>query len=321
MHVVEAEAAAVRTLFRRYATGTTTCVRLAAWMNREGFRTRNRHRFGRDEAQGRFFTNASIKTILKNPFYAGRVRHRDELLNGAHEPLISWSLFEQVQATLKRNSGRSTTLTPHPAREYLLKGLVRCAHCGMPMWAQTYQNGARYYREHRGSRGEGACVNAGGAVRCDVIDEQVGAIIESLVLPEDWLDAVLERISLRDEVARVQAERGQVGEKLHRLGKAFVDGMVDEPDYERHKAQLEFDLTSLVVPEADSVAEAGRLVQRLPELWAAADLSERRRLLLTVLDAVYVDVREARALVSVRPKAAFEAVLGASSRPSQLLAT
>ena len=94
-------------------------------------------------------------------------------------------------------------------------------------------------------------------------------VIESLVLPEDSLDAVLERISLRDEVGRVRAEREQVGEKLRRLGKAFVDGMVDEPDYERHEAQLEFDLTSLVVPEADAVAEAGRLVQRLPELWAA----------------------------------------------------
>ena len=104
-----------------------------------------------------------------------------------------------------------------------------------------------------------------------------------------------------------------MGEKLHRLGKAFVDGMVDEPDYERHKAQLEFDLTALVVPEADAVAEAGRLVQRLPDLWAAADLSERRRLLLTVLDAVYVDARNARAVVSIRPKAAFEAIFAATS--------
>ena len=138
------------------------------------------------------------------------------------------------------------------------------------------------------------------------------------MLPEHWLDAVLERISLRDEVARVQAEREQVREKLRRLGKAFIDGMVDEPDYERHKTQLEFDLISLVVPEADAVAEAGRLVQRLPELWAAADLSERRQLLLTLLDAVYVDAREARAVVGVRPKAAFEAVLGTLYASEQL---
>jgi len=69
------------------------------------------------------------------------------------------------------------------------------------------------------------------------------------------------------------------------------------------------------VPEADAVAEAGRLIQRLPELWAMADLTERRRLLLTILDAVYVDVRDGKAVVSIRPKAAFEAVLTNTAAP------
>ena len=78
-------------------------------------------------------------------------------------------------------------------------------------------------------------------------------------------------------------------------------------------------LAPLLVPEADAVAEAGRLVKRLPELWAAADLPHRRRLLLAVLDAVGAcpeqrqgvegRTREARAVVSMRPKAAFGAVL------------
>ena len=312
VHVVEQEAEAVRELFRQYAGGTTTTVRLAAWMNTQGHRTLNRHRFGDDDAVGRFFTNASVRGLLHNAFFAGKVKHRDELLDGAHEPLISVELFEQVQANLKRNSGRSQTLVSKPAHEYLLKGLVRCAQCGMPMWAQTYRSGYAYYREHRGSRGAGECVNSGGAVLARTVDEQVGQIIEALVLPVDWLEAALQRISLRDEVARVNAEREQIQEKLKRLGRAFVDGLVDQPDYERHKAQLEFDLTSLVVPEADSVAEAGRLVQQLPELWAAADLSERRRLLLTVLDGVYVNVRDAGAAVSLRPKAAFQALLSDS---------
>ena len=69
-------------------------------------------------------------------------------------------------------------------------------------------------------------------------------------------------------------------------------GLVDETNYQRQKAQWEFDVTALVVPEADAVAEAGWLVRRLPERWAVADLTERRRLLLTVLDAVYVDARQ-----------------------------
>ena len=67
----------------------------------------------------------------------GKVRHKDQILPGVQEPLISEDLFQAVQLTLKRNSGRSETLHAHPEREYLLKGIIRCAYCGMPMWAQT----------------------------------------------------------------------------------------------------------------------------------------------------------------------------------------
>ena len=60
------------------------------------------------------------------------------------------------------------------------------------------------------SRGTGSCVNAGGAVLARKIDEQVGRFVESLILPDDWLEAVLERISLQDEVARIQDDRARV---------------------------------------------------------------------------------------------------------------
>jgi len=58
---------------------------------------------------------------------------------------------------MKKNSGRSETLALRPERQYLLKGIIRCAYCGMPMWAQTYKSGQRYYREHKASRSHGVC--------------------------------------------------------------------------------------------------------------------------------------------------------------------
>ncbi len=44
VHPIPAEAEAVRELFRRYAAGNTTLSQLAAWMNSQGFRTRNMQR-------------------------------------------------------------------------------------------------------------------------------------------------------------------------------------------------------------------------------------------------------------------------------------
>jgi hypothetical protein len=137
----------------------------------------------------------------------------------------------------------------------------------------------------------------------------VGALMEGLVLPEDWLTQALERIALHDEVARVERRRVELKGKLQRLGKAFVDGLVDQADYERQRRQWEFDLSTLKLPEADAVAESGRLVRDLPSLWRAANLTERHRLLTTVLEAVYVDSQAGR-VVRVQAKGAFEAVLG-----------
>ena len=92
------------------------------------------------------------------------------------------------------------------------------------------------------------------------------------------------------------------------MAKAFVDGLFDDGEYRRQKEQIEFELASLVVPEADITEEVGKLLMDLPRLWAGAMSQERRQLLLTVLDAVNVDTKGEKRVVEVRPKAAFRAV-------------
>ena len=134
VHLDPRESEAVRELFRSYASRITSTTQLATWMNVQGFRTRNLHRSrdGNNPAEPRLFTNASVRVILHNAFYAGKVKHRDQVLPGSHVGLVSEDLYQAVQVALKRNSGRSETLHPRPEREYLLKGLIRCAHCGLP---------------------------------------------------------------------------------------------------------------------------------------------------------------------------------------------
>ena len=60
------------------------------------------------------------------------------------------------------------------------------------------------------------------------------------------------------------------------MAKAFVDGLFDDGEYRRQKEQIEFELASLVVPEADITEEAGKPLQDLPRLWAGATQEERR---------------------------------------------
>ena len=106
-------------------------------------------------------------------------------------------------------------------------------------------------------------------------------------------------------VERIQQERQLAGQRLKRLGKAYVDGLYPDDDYRREKRALEEKLATLVVPGVDAAKEAGELLERLPSLWEEANLSERRKLLLSMLDAVYIDTADEKAVVAIRPKPAF----------------
>ena len=85
---------------------------------------------------------------------------------------------------------------------------------------------------------------------------------------------------------------------------------MDEIEYHRQKMALEWEHQLMWIPEVDAAKEAGRLLADMPRLWAGATLKERHQLLTTILDAVYIDMKDGKSIVSVKAKPAFRAVLG-----------
>jgi hypothetical protein len=68
------------------------------------------------------------------------------------------------------------------------------------------------------------------------------------------------------------------------------------------------ELESLVVPAANAAEEAGNLINNLKNLWANASMEEQRKLLLTMLDAVYIDARQTKSIVAIWPKPPFKPI-------------
>ena len=66
---------------------------------------------------------------------------------------------------------------------------------------------------------------------------------------------------------------------------------------------------SLLIPEVDAAKAAGRLLEDIPRLWAAAAIQDQHQVLTTILDAVYIDMKDQKSIVSVKAKPAFRAVL------------
>ena len=141
-----------------------------------------------------------------------------------------------------------------------------------------------------------------------MVDEQISKLIEAIELGPQWLEEVLSIISLNDEVEKLRKKRQDAQEKLRRMAKAYMDGLFPDEEYHRQKKLLEMELESLMVPQANAAEEAGKLIMNLPRLWNEANLEERRKLLLTILDAVYVDVKKTKSIIAIRPKPPFKPV-------------
>jgi len=61
------------------------------------------------------------------------------------------------------------------------------------------------------------------------------------------------------------------------------------------------------VPEVDATEEAGKFINELSRLWSLANPRERRDLLLTMLEAVYIDTK-CNLIIALKPKPPFNPV-------------
>lgn len=317
---VPEEFAAVRQAFERYATGAYTATAVAAQLNAGGFRTRNTRRDPEVGVTGpRPFGKESVVDLLRNPFHAGKVRYRDgDLVDGAHEPAVSWELFNRVQEQLDRRArhGRSD----RTKRIYLLNGLVRCWHCGERLWAITAartenRHGTPIapvlrskYRAMCHDRGNHGCPAGDASLNVNRIDAQVEALITALRLPADWQRTAERLLASDGERASREQRRATVQDRLRRAARAYADGNLDEADYERRKREAEAELAGLAVPAEQEVVGAGRFLADLRDLWKQVDTATRRGIVQAVFEAFYVDMRTGR-VEEYRPKAAFRELL------------
>lgn len=94
---------------------------------------------------GRSFDKASVYQLLTNVTYLGKVRYKDEVHRGEHEPIVDDGVFERVQKLLVRN-GRSGGRAVRNKHGAILRGLLHCGSCGCGMSHSYSKKGNRNYR-------------------------------------------------------------------------------------------------------------------------------------------------------------------------------
>jgi site-specific DNA recombinase len=223
--IIEAEAALVAELFRRYADDGASIADLARWLTSEGVPTRTgMHRWDRSVIWG----------MLRNPAYAGTAvfgktmavhepaglnrvarlqgrstpraiktvdRPREEWTEIPVPPIVGQETFARVQQRLAGNKRFAARNTKVPS---LLQGLAACSACGYGYYRTSARTTSRkiYYYRCLGSddyRYEGGRVCGNKPVRADYLDTVVWDHITHLLADPALIRA---EISKRLEQAR-----------------------------------------------------------------------------------------------------------------------
>ena len=307
----ELEAVVVRELFSLYEQHGSALT-VAELLNEAG-RTTKRHRANNGNVRaGRRWTKDAVLRVLKNPVYAGYMPYGDELHQADHDAIIDREQFTRIRAMLDARGGSKRKSSRNP--EYLLRGILRCARCGMAMTpASTRKKGIeyRYYRcVTRDKNGRKACrsrplpadaieafiverireATIGGTLAGDV-EQRLRARIEG-----DREALRTERRELPARIAKLSAEGRRLVEKIGEAtgaASSLINQRIEEVGAELGRcqallAEVEYGITLLDQAEI----EARHVVQALAnfdDVWELLTTANRGRLVRALVRSIEID--------------------------------
>jgi site-specific DNA recombinase len=313
LHINPRQAAIVRRAFYMYLTGDYSDGDIAVWMNdqrviqdlRAGKQPMNKHTV-RDILQNRVYTGrvSYSETLYNGTLGEGKkgTRGRKEWFEGKHQGFVSDEIFDECQ--LVREGMVSHRMPTNRRRTYVLHDRVFCAECvankphGLqddnygkmrPFWHKTNVKG--YYRCLAQERGYEACGQP--FIEVAELDAQVVAILSGLTVPEDFRDRVETAVQSRVENAAALDRMAEIQEIIERVDFRWDHGFIDPDEYVEKRAQLERELDALRPIDYDELIEAADLLEHFQDYWDQCDgvddpLDARLQLLQKIVERVFV---------------------------------
>ena len=139
----QSEAEIVRWMFERY-TETKSVPQLVEEMAAKGIKTRMRVWKTGKIVGGITFKTGTVTHLLRNPVYVGKVKHKENVYDGAHQPIISQELFDLVQSNFQTNR-RTNALGKKSRNPSLLTGMITDPD-GKPMTPTHAAKGSKRFR-------------------------------------------------------------------------------------------------------------------------------------------------------------------------------
>tara|TARA_R110002074_G_scaffold104113_5_gene224737 strand:+ start:2559 stop:4040 length:1482 start_codon:yes stop_codon:yes gene_type:complete len=234
----------------------------------------------------------NIETMLRNPFYIGKMLVCEKLYQGGHEALITTAQFQQVKAVKKNRIQKRST-----KHALLFRSLVHCAECRRTLTGER-QKTHIYYRCHTAN-----C--SSGTIREDRMEAQLVHKLRRLQISPDDQEEVRARLKTwlsdtgTDEIeTSLRLRVADTRSRQERLTDLLVDGNISQADFDLRKQNTEFELQMLrdEIKKLETQQKAEDdldnfliTATNMGAVFAVADQTEQRDLIKNCIEAISIE--------------------------------
>tara|TARA_Y100000310_G_scaffold287005_1_gene311623 strand:- start:16 stop:1629 length:1614 start_codon:yes stop_codon:yes gene_type:complete len=192
-------------------------------------------RLGSHGRNARVFSLSAMYTMFSNVFYCGQFQWDGEIWQGKHEPMVTMEEFDRAQEILgPRGKPRLSK------NQNIYSGLIQCGCCGSAVIMDVKRKMLRttgevrvyyYFRCSKSGKKATCCTEKGSVSDSDILD-QVYAILDSIEIPQAFVEWMLDELQLSQndsakmearDLKRIQKNYKDANEKVNRLMKRQLD--------------------------------------------------------------------------------------------------
>lgn len=298
---IEPEAGIVREIFEEFATGKYSCRSLAAEMQM---------RYG---GIGQKFDHKKIWTILRDPFYKGKIYDddTDTWYSHIHPTLITPEIFERCGEILDndREAHCRSYSNKVPA---IYRGCIKCSECGcdvIPDFKDKKQkNGNIHHYNYYHCSNTKSKHQMQRNITEESISDRVRKNLSKMTLPTDRIQTLSDRIAAKyasktdfykNERAKLAKQRGLIKQRQRNTYDDMADRVISRETYDENNRRYQEELAKIQEEEErlECTDEAiyttpkylQELIRHIETLFNAGRFEEKRKILNILFEVIRLD--------------------------------
>lgn len=248
---------------------------------------------------GVVWSTSYLDKIFNNHFYYGVMMVKGSFYPHRYPPIVTRSLFEQVQKTKK---GFSKKKFKYAGKPYIYRGLLRCAECGLAITPEKHKGHVYYHcTQYNGKHGAKW-------LREEEITTQIGDIFKRMQVPENIHDLIVNTLNQvhkqkmefhNKQFDSLTDKRKVLTRRLDTLYIDKLDQKITDEIYDRlyqqfrtEIADIDMRLQGLQEAEDNYYAMAGYVLdicKHAHELFIGSEVEEKRQLIKFLLSNLQVE--------------------------------